>query len=285
MYTLLSSWPLLTPPRRAYKNIIASAEFPEALRKRITRVIDFSHLKAKFKTFDAQRKLYSEHDLFLGDDRIINRLPKALGKTFYRSTTKRPIPVVFAKPRAKVGGKRVKKEQGKDEINSRPAAEIAAEIERAVGSALVHLSPSTSTAIRVGYAGWKPEQVSANVESLIEALAAKNVVTSKSLKAIYLKGPETIALPIWHTDELWLESKDVLQDGPEELKAVETTGEKAASGKKRKSLDGPGEAEKKRPAKKPKVPDSNDDKLDQQISDQKARLKKQKSAARKAMEE
>jgi ribosome biogenesis protein UTP30 len=68
-------------PQRAYKNLVASEEFPEEWRKRITRVIDVGKLRAKYKQYEELRKLYAEHDVVLGDSRIINRLPKILGKT------------------------------------------------------------------------------------------------------------------------------------------------------------------------------------------------------------
>ena len=135
---------IVADPQRHYKNVVASEEFPEELRSRITRVIDLTHLKAKFKAYEAQRKLYGEHDIFLADDRITNRLPKALGKTFFKTTTKRPIPVVLQAQRDRVDGKRVAKPKGKklkrdpvENVNARPTAEIAAEIKKAIGSALV----------------------------------------------------------------------------------------------------------------------------------------------------
>lgn len=299
-------------PQRAYKNIVASEEFPAELRKRITRVIDLTHLKAKFKQYEAQRKLFAEHDIFLGDDRIINRLPKALGKTFYKNTTKRPIPVVLQKPREKVEGKRVKREKSKEDVNARPAAQVAAEIERAIGAALVHLSPSTNTSVKVGYAGMKPAELSANIQTVTTELVKKFVPKKQeNLRSIFIKGPETVALPIWQTDELWLDAeKDVLADGSEKAKAIEARKEKPNIGKKRKSLDAADdeeEAQKEEPqpkkrkgdklekgekkdkkekaSKKEKLPESNDDKLDQEIAERKAKLKKQKKAAKAALDD
>jgi len=158
-------------PQRWYKNAVAD-EFPEDLRAKIGRVIDISHLRAKFKAYEAQRKLFGEHDVFLADDRIINRLPKALGKSFYKTTTKRPVPVVLMAQRQKVDGKRVAAPKGKkqkrdpvENVNARPIPEIVTEVQKAIGAALVHLSPSTNTAVKVGYASWEPETIAANVEA------------------------------------------------------------------------------------------------------------------------
>lgn len=277
-------------PQRAYKNIIGSDEFPAELSKRITRVIDFGKLKAKYGQYEAQRKLFSEHDIFLADDRIINRLPKLLGKTFYKSTAKRPIPVVFSAKRPKVDGKRAKRDKSKDDdVNAGTAADIAKEIEKALSSALVSLSPTTNTAVRIGYSNWTAEQIADNVDAVVTGLVGKWVPQKwRNVRSIYIKGPTTAALPIWLTDELWMDEKDVIAD--EEAAAKKA--EKANVGKKRKSLDG-GEAEVESPAPKKKAKkqekvaavDGNDDKLDKQIAERKAKLRKQKAAAKKAMDE
>ncbi|KAJ0306638.1 hypothetical protein COL5a_006003 [Colletotrichum fioriniae] len=285
-------------PQRAYKNIVASEEFPEALRKRITRVVDVAHLKSKFKQYEAQRKLFAEHDVFLADDRIVNRLPKALGKTFYKTTAKRPVPVVIsAKPPRGADGKRAKaapKTPGT--VNAGTPQDIAAEIEKAVGAALVSLTPSTNTAIRIGYAGFKPQQVADNVTAVVDALITKWVPEKwANVKSIYVKGQETAALPIWLTDELWLEDKDIVADDSEQAKAMK---EKANVGKKRKSIGGADDEETEtaatKPSKKAKkaakeaaqkvLPEGDDETLNKQIAERKEKLKKQKAKAKAAVD-
>ncbi|KAH6632419.1 ribosomal protein L1p/L10e family-domain-containing protein [Chaetomium tenue] len=291
-------------PQRWYKNAVAD-EFPEDLRSKIGRVIDISHLRAKFKAYEAQRKLFSEHDVFLADDRIINRLPKALGKTFYKTTTKRPVPVVLMAPREKVDGKRVAAPKGKkpkrdptENINARPIPEIVAEVQKAIGAAHVHLSPSTNTAVKVGYANWEPEKIAANVDTAARELVERFVPQKwQNVRNFYVKGPETAALPIYQTDELWLDDSKVVAEGQQPPSALpgkgqKTIGEKPNVGKKRKSLDAEPEpaaeepVKEDRPKKKVKkaVPESNDDKLNKEISERKAKLKKQKKAAAKKAE-
>lgn len=112
-----------------------------------------------------------------------------------------------------------------------------------------------------------------------------------NVRSFYLKGPETAALPIYQTDELWLDDSKVIADGAEP--------EKANIGKKRKAADDENEAkaeegakDESRPKKKAKkaaaaaaaLPESNDDKLDKEIATRKATLRKQKAAAKKAVE-
>ncbi|KAI1134406.1 ribosomal protein L1 [Hypoxylon sp. FL0543] len=276
-------------PQRHYKNLVASEDFPAEWRKRVTRVIDVSKLKAKFRAYEAQRKLYAEHDVFLGDTRIINRLPSILGKTFYKTTAKRPIPVEIQARVPKSDGKRVKRAKDADTPNACTPVQLAGEIERAVGAALVNLSPTVNTAIRVGNADWTAEQIAENVNVVAKTLVEKFVPGKwKNVKSIYIKGPETVALPIWLTDELWLDHKDVVADDSEEAKAI-LPAEKANIGKKRKSLEGQPEetepaAKKVKKAKAAKLPESDDTKLDKEIADRKAALKKQKKAAKKALE-
>ncbi|KAI1334465.1 ribosomal protein L1 [Xylariaceae sp. FL0016] len=278
-------------PQRHYKNLVASDSFPTEWRSRVGRVIDLAKLKAKYKSFEQQRQLYSEHDIFLGDTRILNRLPGILGKTFYKNTTKRPIPVEISARRPKVDGKRSKLQKGPDNINSCTAEQLAGEIERAVSAALIHLTPSTQTAIRVGLANWKPEHIAANVEVVMRALIQKFIPgKSNNVRGVYLKGPQSVALPIWQTDELWTDAqKDIVADDSEEAKKL-LQSEKANVGKKRKSLEGEPEEAAPEPKKSRKtrsskpLTESDDTKLDKEIAERKAALKKQKKAAKKALD-
>lgn len=278
---------IVSEPQRHYKNVVASEDFPAELRGRITRVIDFKHLSAKFKQYEAQRKLFAEHDIFLADDRIINRLPKAIS-VFYKTTAKRPIPVVFQSKKAKVDGAKPKKtKRSPDEPNCRPVAEVAAEIQKAIGAALVNLSPSNNTAVKVGYASMDGKALSENIVKVANDMANKYVPKKKNgIKSIFVKGPETVALPIWQDTELWVDAEtDVIEKGSEQAKAIEARKEQANVGKKRKSIDAAEEEPKSKKAKKAAVVDSNDDSLDKQIAERKTKLRKAKKVAQSAMEE
>ncbi|KAI3332440.1 electron transfer flavoprotein alpha-subunit [Xylariaceae sp. AK1471] len=279
---------IVADPQRHWKNLVADPEFPADLRKNVSRIIDLGKLKKKYSAYENQRALYAEHDIFLGDTRIINRLPGILGKTFYKSQKKRPIPIEIQARIPKSAGKRVK--PAKSDVNSCTAVQLAGEIKRAVAAALVNLSPSTNHAVKIGYASWKPEELAANAEKVVSVMVNKLVPGGqKNVRSIYLKGPETAALPIYLTDELWVDKeKDIVGDDSEEAKAL-LSGEKANIGKKRKSLEGtveeaepaPKKSKKSKPAK---LAESDDIKLDKEIADHKAALKKQKKAAKKALD-
>jgi ribosome biogenesis protein UTP30 len=132
-------------------------------------------------------------------------LTTATGKSFYKTTAKRPIPVVLMPARERIDGKRIKSqkrsksgEENADDVDrqrlARPTEEIVAEVKKALGSVRVHLSPSTQTALIVGYAGWAPEKIAANIDAVILALVERFVPQKwKNVRSFYIKGPETAA--------------------------------------------------------------------------------------------
>jgi ribosome biogenesis protein UTP30 len=274
-------------PQRTYKDIVASPAFPSELRSRITRVIGVHKIKAKFHQYEAQRQLLAEHGIFLADDRIITQLPKLLGKTFYKSSTKRPIPINMQAPAPRTDGKRVARAKGdgagKETVSPQ---KLAAEIEKTLKAALVALSPSTLTSVRIGLAGWSAEKLAENITAVANELIVKFVPKKwRGVRALHIKGPATMALPIWLADELWTDEADVLEEGTEEAKAIEAPN----VGKKRKAIEGAEEEPKnEKKVKKMKnlpLPESNDNNLDKEIALRKERLKKQKAEAAASVED
>jgi ribosome biogenesis protein UTP30 len=155
--------------------------------------------------------------------------------------------------------------------------------------ALVSLSPSTNTSVRIGYAGWSPEKVAENIETVANEVITKFVPQKwKNIRAIHIKGPETASLPIWLAEELWTNDNDVLAEAVEETKAI-TSGETPNIGKKRKALEPaheePKVGKKAKKVKAPELPQGNDKNLDKEISLRKERLKKQKEEAAASVED
>ncbi len=90
--------------------------------------------------------------------------------------------MVFQASRERVDGKRVARPKGKKEkrdpaegANARPTPEIVAEIQKALNSALVHRSPSTNTAVKVGYSTWTAAQLAENVNTVAAQLVDRFV--------------------------------------------------------------------------------------------------------------
>ncbi|PPJ49786.1 hypothetical protein CBER1_03344 [Cercospora berteroae] len=207
-------------PQRKYKDLVAESSFPLDVGKRIARVIGMEKLKSKYKSYESKRQLFSEYDIFLADDRIITYLPGVLGKVFYKGGSKRPIPITLEGKRQNFlenGEKRKKLAEGGSKVEKKDIRpeDVAHEITKALGAALVHLAPSTTTAIKVGKASMTAEQVQANVEAVVAGLVEKYVPQQwRNVRAVHVKGPETAALPIWLTDELWADEQDVLDEAP-----------------------------------------------------------------------
>ncbi|CAK1361022.1 putative ribosome biogenesis protein [Cercospora beticola] len=207
-------------PQRKYKDLVAESSFPLDVGKRIARVIGMEKLKTKYKSYESKRQLFSEYDIFLADDRIITYLPNTLGKVFYKGGSKRPIPITLEGKRQNVlenGEKRKKLAEGGSKVEKKDIRpeDVAHEITKALGAALVHLAPSTTTAIKVGKASMTAEQVQANVEAVVAGMVEKYVPQQwRNVRAVHVKGPETAALPIWLTEELWADEHDVLDEAP-----------------------------------------------------------------------
>jgi len=216
---------ITTDPQRKYKDLIADPNFPVATSSMIGRVIGLKKLKAKYSSFESRRQLYGEYDTFLADDRIITYLPTVLGKVFYKTGAKRPIPVSLEGKRQSVdeqGNKRRKLADGGSKVTKTEVSpqDAAREIESTLRSALVHLAPSTSTSVKVGDASMDPKHVRANVEAVTIALVEKFVPQKWSnVRSVHIKGPNTPALPIYVASTLWQDEADVLNEAPVDLGA------------------------------------------------------------------
>ncbi|KAF2010419.1 ribosomal protein L1 [Aaosphaeria arxii CBS 175.79] len=272
---------IVADPQREYKNIVAADAFPEDVRAKVHRVIGVDKLKKKYKTYETRRQLLAEYDLFLADDRVTDNLSKVLGSTFYKGKGKRPVPVTLSVQTPK-------DKDGKRKYVAKKPEDVAKEIESALSSTYVHLSPSATTSIRVGKLSQQPQQIQENIEAAVSAVVAKFVTNGwRNVRALHIKGPATMALPIWLADELWANEAQVLEEpwkpAPKEV---------GPSEKKRKwdaweeeLLDDDELAERREQfaaAKKSKAKDSAKDKESRSIS--KASRKKLKQDALKSVQ-
>ncbi|KAL8728209.1 MAG: hypothetical protein Q9166_005557 [cf. Caloplaca sp. 2 TL-2023] len=205
-------------PQRQVKDTTAHPSFPTALSSRITRIISITKLKARYQSFESRRKLLNEHDLFLADARVITMLPRALGKTFYQSP-KKPVPINLEPHRSTdASGKHVTP-KGADQKSKSIGSPllVAKEIEKTINCALVHLAPANNTSVRIGLSTFAAQQLADNVEVVVAGLIEKFIPKGwRNVRAVHIKGPNTMALPIWLADELWVDEGDVLEKGEEE---------------------------------------------------------------------
>ena len=260
-------------------------------------MIGLNKLQGRYKSFESRRQLLHEHDVFLADDRIITRLPQILGKTFYKGS-KKPVPVNLEayKPKGE-NGKRNKPEKVGEDGNKRVVVaqpqQVTREIERTLATALVYLSPAATTSVRVGAARFTPEQLAENIEAVVKGLVEKFVTKKwRNVRAVHIKGPNTMALPVWMADELWVDEGDVLGD-EEAVKAIAEGNQKGTKRKGREGEDEEGNGEDKREdaetkaikpkkAKKAKTIGGTDADMSKEMALRREKLRAQKAEAREA---
>ena len=168
--------------------------------------------------------------MFLADERIITRLPQILGKVFYKSTMKRPIPVLLT-------GKLRFAAQGRPQKGVAPMTRKRDK----------HLAPQTTTSVRAAWVGWPAEWVADNIQAVVEGVVTKYIPKKwHGVKSIHIKTPTSAALPIWLADELWADETKVLDQNetpeddfnkPKPKKIKETSEKSKDEGtKKRKAV-------------------------------------------------
>ena len=240
------------------------------------------------------------HDVFLADDRIVTYLSAVIGKVFYKTATKRPLPVRLTqykdktmKKNAALPSEKKKKEPVENPSTATPQA-AAAEIKRTISMTPVHLTTSITTSVRVGLSLHSPEQLSSNIEAVVADMVSKYVPRQwRGVKAIHIKGPNTMALPIWLADELWEDDNKVMEDEEAEQLRVRTP----KQGDTRRALEGGVSTEdqngvvKKRKGKtnegadiKSKRLRLEDDGMAQEMKDRREKLRQQKKGLRAAIE-
>jgi ribosome biogenesis protein UTP30 len=274
---------IITPdPQRTFKDVVSHPHFLSALGKQI-RILGVTKLKQRYKTFEARRQLRAQYDVFLADDRIITMLPRLLGKIFYEHG-KRPMPIRLAAPKVQdANGKYVKpaKTEGKSVLT--PAG-FAQEIEQALTSSRIHLTPSTTTAVQVGWSVFTPEAVAANITALIEGMVKDDIIPHgwRNIRSIHIKGPTTVALPVWMAEQLWVDEEDVIEDA--EAAEIAKQREKKSGKRKGRVLEEeaePGEKHKKIKA----ASEQNADDFSQEMATRREALRKAKQAGRDAADE
>jgi ribosome biogenesis protein UTP30 len=174
-------------------------------------VIGVDKLKKKFKSFEQKRQLLNDYEIFMVDDRVIKIVADFLGKTFYQSKSKRPVPI-----RLTAGAyvdKTAKKDAKEPQGVVGTAQGIAKEIESALNATYLSMSASANTSIRVGKLSMTAQQIKENTAAVVAAIIPKHVEQGwRNVRALHIKGAATKALPIWLADELWISDAQVLDE-------------------------------------------------------------------------
>lgn len=138
----------------------------------VAKVLGISKLKANYKAHEQKRKLCDSYDMFLADDRILPILPKLLGKNFFKKK-KQPVAVDLTK---------------KDWV---------AQVKRAVSATYLHISGGTCVNVKVGKSTMEEDEIVENTVVAIEGAVNKIPRKWGNVQSIYLKTPDSVALPIY----------------------------------------------------------------------------------------
>ena len=227
--------------------------------------------------------MVAEYDTFLADDRVVTLLPHLLGKAVYGSS-KRPVPVDLqgTKAHPSQGQAKNNPQNQKPRAKTKTAPEqpkianpqsIAKEIEKALRSARVNLSPSVTTAIQVGLSSFTAEQLQDNIAAVVEGMQARFVPQGwRNIRAVHVKGANTAALPVWLASALWGDEEEVVEDEEAvEMRALE----------KEKTMKGRGSGKKR---KREKLLGNSEEGSSKEMAARREALREQKRRAREELE-
>ncbi|PVI01928.1 ribosomal protein L1 [Periconia macrospinosa] len=196
-------------PQRAYKDLVAHHRFPEDIRSKIGRVIGLDKLKKKYKSYESKRQLLAEYDVFMVDKRIIKIVADFLGKTFYGTKSRRPLPIDLT------CGSKIDPKTNTAISPIGTSEMVGYEIRMALNSTYLSMSASTNTSIKVGRLSMTPQQLKENIESVTKSVITRFVARQwRNIRRLEIKGPTTKALPIWVFDEMWMDEAQVLEEEP-----------------------------------------------------------------------
>ncbi|XP_026273778.1 ribosomal L1 domain-containing protein CG13096 [Frankliniella occidentalis] len=154
----------------------------ESGTKGIKQVIPFTQLRYEYKQFELKRRLASMFDVFLCDGRIQGHCYHFLGKAFEKAK-KTPVPIHAM---TKVNGK----------LSFQP--DLQSEVDRALRKVSLTLhSHGSSYSIQVGHSGFTQKQLADNIQAVWKVLEKELPGGVQNIRAAYLKGPRTSAVPLY----------------------------------------------------------------------------------------
>ena len=150
--------------------------------------------------------------------------------------------------------------------------------------------------MKVGLASLTPEQVAANVEAVVAGLTDK-LIAWRNVRAVHIKGPNTMALPVWLAEELWTDEGMILEEdeaaeakanaaqkGEKEREALEGHidgfEEVPMKGTKRREIDGAPTVETGAESRRKKTKRLADEEMSKEMKERREKLRQQKAEAR-----
>jgi proteasome-interacting protein CIC1 len=177
--------------------LVSTTEQIEALEQEnlptVSQIIPLKLLKTDYKNFEKRRELYSQYDLFIIDDAVMNLMPTLLGKIFYESgNNKIPLPI------------RVTNSTDTKKLS---IVTLKNQLEKCLKSTY-YLPPMGSTiTIEIGNISsqYTQEQLVQNLQAVVAGFNASSV------KSIMVKTTSSPSLPLFYTKELF-DANDVAKE-------------------------------------------------------------------------
>lgn len=166
----------------------------------LKQIVLLKQLKTEYKPYEKRRQLYSEYDLFLVDDALMNTLPTVLGKVFYGSNTKIPLPV------------RVTSATNPKEVS---VVTISNQLNKCLESTYYLPPVGVNVSVKFGSIEIEPKEL---VQNLNDVLA---LFDKEALKSVSVKTEQSPSLPLFYTDSLYSE-EDVLEEEESKAKKAST---------------------------------------------------------------
>ncbi|KAI5962981.1 uncharacterized protein KGF55_002773 [Candida pseudojiufengensis] len=164
----------------------------------ISQILPLKSLKTEYKPFEKRREFRNDYDLFLADEAILNTLPNVLGKVFYDSNNKVPLPV------------RVTNSSNNSELS---ITTLKNQLDKILNSTFYLPPQGTVVSIKVGHISNEDEdetkftndELSDNVRDIVKSFDLD------TLKTIMIKTGTSPAIPLFYTDKLYTD-EDILDD-------------------------------------------------------------------------
>ncbi|CCE79658.1 Piso0_001740 [Millerozyma farinosa CBS 7064] len=177
-------------------------EFEQAGLSTLNQIVPVSSLKTEFKNFEKRREFYSQYDLFLFDDALMNLMPTLLGNVFYgRHSSKIPVPI------------RVTPSSSKDISIST----VKNQLEKCLSSTYYLPPTGVNVCLRIGslVGSFSDEQISQNLHDAVQAF------DPSIIRTISLKTESSPSLPLFYTEELYNDANVLTEDTSKKPKKSE----------------------------------------------------------------
>lgn len=159
----------------------------------LQQIIPLSALKTEYKHYEKRRQLYSQYDLFLVDDALLNSMPTLLGKVFYgNGNNKIPLPI------------RVTSTTNNKEFS---ITTIGNQLNKCLSSTFFLPPVGVNITIKIGSISddFKSNQLVQNLEDVLSHF------DKDSLRSVMIKTDLSPSLPLYYAEKLYSD-EDVLEN-------------------------------------------------------------------------